>query len=149
MVDIIILIACTLCGFVCGKYVEKRIKRKGEFFADLTRYVMLLKINVEGRKLELSKFNEEFSTQCSPVFADYLRDGKIRCSLNAMQKSNVTKFFDNISCASSEELEKHIEYYSALLNADAKQVTEKEVAKASVYVKLGVLFGMMVGIVLM
>ena len=149
MLDILILIACTLCGFACGKYIEKRIKRKGEFFADLTRYVMLLKINVDGRKLELQQFNEEFSAQCSQIFADFLRDGKIRCSLSAMQKSNVTKFFDNLSCASSDELDKHIEYYSAILNSDAKQVAEGKVAKASVYVKLGVLFGIMVGIVLM
>ena len=149
MIDIIILIACTLCGFVCGKYVEKRIKRKGEFYSDLTRYVMLLKINVEGRKLELAQFNGEFCEQCGQTFAEFLREGKIKCSLNAMQKGNVTKFFENLSCASSEELDKHIEYYGALLNADAKQVTEGEVAKASVYVKLGVLFGVMVGIVFM
>ena len=149
MLDIIILIACTLCGFACGKYIEKRIKRKGEFFTDLSRYVMLLKINVEGRKLEINSFNEEFSSQCSQIFADYMRDGKFKCSLSPMQKSNVNKFFENLSCSSSEELSKHIDYYSALINADAKQVTEGEVAKATVYVKLGILFGMMVGIVLM
>ena len=149
MIDIIILIACTLCGFACGKYLEKRIKRKGEFYGDLTRSVMLLKINVDGRKLELARFNEEFVEQCSPQFAGYLSDGKIRCGLSAVQKNNVTKFFDNLSCASSDELSKHIEYYTGLLNADAKQVTEGEVAKVSIYVKLGVLFGLMVGIVLM
>ena len=149
MTDIIIIICCTLCGFACGKYVEKRIKRKGQFYNDLTRYVMLLKINVEGRRLELPQFNEEFAARCSQVFADYLREGKISCSLNSGQKNNVSNFFDNLSCASSEELDKHIEYHSALLNADAKQVAESEVAKASVYVKLGLLFGLMVGIVLM
>ena len=149
MLDIIILIACTLCGFACGKYLEKRVKRKGEFYDDLTRYVMLLKINVEGRRLEISSFNDEFYSQCSPIFADFLRDGKIRCSLNAMQKGNVSRFYDTLSFSSSEELSKHIEYYGALINADAKQVADGEVAKASVYVKLGILFGMMVGIVLM
>ena len=149
MTNIIIFIACTLCGFACGKYLEKRIKRKGEFYSDLTRYVMLLKINIDGRKLELSRFNEEFAEQCSPVFAEFIRDGKVKFGLNSQQKGNVTRFFDNLSCASSEELDKHIEYCSTLISADAKQVAEGEVAKASVYVKLGVLFGMMVGIVLM
>ena len=149
MINIIILIACTLCGFACGKYLEKRVKRKGEFYNDLTRYVLLLKINVACRKLEIGKFNDEFSEQCSPIFKDFLFDGKIKCSLNAIQKSNLTKFFDNLSCSSSEELGKHIDYYTVLINADAKQVTEGEVAKASVFAKLGILFGMMVGIVLM
>ena len=148
MIDIIILFACTLCGFACGKYLEKRIKRKGEFCSDLARYATSLKINVEGRKLELASFNEEFSAQCSEHFADFLRDGKIRCSLPALQKANVTKFFDNLSCSSSSELDKHIEYYNGVFTAFAKQVTENEVAKASVYVKLGILLGMMVGIVL-
>ena len=149
MIDIIILIACTLCGFACGKYIEKRIKRKGEFYNDLNRYVMLLKINVEGRKLEIAHFDEEFAGQCSNVFAAFLKDGKIRCSLKAVQKESISKFFDNLSCASSEELAKHIEYHSAVLGEQAKQVLNGEVAKASVYVKLGVLFGIMLGIVLM
>ena len=148
MIDIIILIACTLCGFACGKYLEKRVKRKGEFYSDLTRYVMLLKINVDGRKLEIAQFNSEFTSQCSQAFADFLCDTKVRCGLNAMQKSNVAKFFDNLSCGSSEEMAKHIDYHSAILSSDAKQATD-EVAKSSVYVKLGVLFGLMVGIVLM
>ncbi|MCH5160074.1 MAG: hypothetical protein J1F66_04410 [Clostridiales bacterium] len=149
MIDIIILITCILCGFACAKYLEKRVRSKGEFYNDLARYIMLLKINVEGRKLEIGKFNEEFSGQCGQLFRNFLVDGKIRCSLNAMQKGNVTNFFDNLSCGSSEELGKHIDYYGVLINADAKQVTESEVAKASIYVKLGILFGMMVGIVLM
>ena len=148
MIDIIILIACTLCGLACGKYLEKRIKRKGEFYNDLTRYVSLLKINVQGRKLELARFNQEFCTQCSQVFADYLRDGKVRFSLNSLQKSNVSKFFDNLSCSSSTELYNHIDFCGNVLSADAKQA-ESEVAKASVYVKLGLLLGLMVGIVLM
>ena len=148
MTDIIVLIACTLCGFAVGKYVEKRVKRKGEFYNDLTRYVMLLKVNVEGRKVELADFNREFTSQCSSVFADFIDGGKIACSLSGVQKDTVTKFFGNLSCSSSEELSKHIEYYNTVLAADSKQVTD-EVAKASVYVKLGILFGLMVGIVLM
>ena len=148
MIDIIILIACTLCGFACGKYIEKRVKRKGEFYSDLVRYLALLKINVDGRKLELQRFYDEFTSQCSQVFADYLRDGKLRFSLNALEKSNVGKFFDNLSCSSSTELYKHIEYCNGLLQSDATRA-ESEVAKASVYVKLGLLLGIMAGIVLM
>lgn len=148
MIDIIILIACTLCGFVCGKYVEKRAKRKGEFYSDLIKYLTLLKINVDGRKLELNDFNADFATQCSKTFAEYLQFRKLRCSLSSIQKSNLDKFFDNLSCASSTELNKHIEYSSSVLSNDAQQI-ESEVAKASVYVKLGLLLGLMAGIVLM
>ena len=148
MINIIILIACTLCGFALGKYIERRVKHKGEFYNDLVRYLTLLKINVEGRKLELPDFNADFAKQCSSNFAEFMRTGKLKCSLNSLQKSNLNKFFDNLSCASSSELYKHIEYCVGVIGNDAKQI-ENEVAKASVYVKLGLLLGLMVGIVFM
>ena len=149
MIDIIILIACALCGFACGKYLERRVKRKGEFYNDLNRYLTLFKVNVEGRQVELSTFNSEFVANCSNTFREYLQNGKLKCSLSAMQKSDVTNFFDNLNCVSSQELTKHIEYYGALFSAEGKQVSEKEVAKASIYARLGILLGVMVGIVLM
>ena len=148
MINIIILISCTLCGLAVGKYLEKRTKRRGEFYNDLVRYMTLLKINVEGRKLELADFNADFSKQCSNDFVEFLSTGKMKCSLNSLQKSNLNKFFDNLSCASSTELYKHIEYCAGILGNDAKQI-ESEVSKASVYVKIGLLLGLMVGIVFM
>lgn len=149
MTNIILLIACILCGYACGKYIEKRVKRKGEFFTDLHRYVSLLKANVDGRRVELNKFNEEFASNCSSVFHTYLDECKIKCNVSSVQKSNITKFFENLSCASSKELSEHLEYYGAQFEADSKAVSENEVAKASVYVKLGILLGAMIGIVFM
>ena len=148
MLDIIILIACALCGFACGKYLEKRIRCKGGFYSDLQRYVTLLKLNVEGKQVELSDFDDEFCKSCSEVFCQYLQNNKFKCALSASQKSNVNEFFANIGCVSSEELIKHIDYYKAVFDADAKKVSE-EVTKASIYTKLGILLGVMVGIVLM
>ena len=148
MLDIIILIACALCGFVCGKYLEKRVKRKGEFYSDLNRYVALLKVNVEGRQVEMSTFDSEFTSNCSPTFCEYLQNRKWKCSLTSAQKSEVANFFDNMDCVSSQQLQKHIEYYASLFEA-SKQTIEQDVAKSSIYVKLGILLGVMVGIVLM
>ena len=148
MIDIIILIGCTLCGFACGKYLEKRIRRKGEFYSDLLRYVTLLKLNVEGKQVELSTFNEEFCQNCSESFAQYLLEGKVKCAFSKLQKSNVVAFFENIGCVSSEELIRHIDYYKEVFDTDAKKIKE-EVGKASICAKLGILLGVMVGIVLM
>ena len=147
MLDIIILIACALCGFACGKYLEKRIKRKGQFYSDLIRYVTLLKVNVEGKQVELSEFNEEFCTFCSEPFREYVEEGKVIRSLSSLQKGNVNGFFDNIGCVSSEELIRHIDYYKTVFESDAKKISE-EVGKASIYTKLGILLGVMVGIIL-
>ena len=148
MIDIVILIACALCGYALGKYLEKRVKRKGNFYGDLTRYIALLKVNIERRQLELGKFNEEFGTNCSAVFRDYLQSSKFKVSLTTAQKENVAAFFNNLGCVSSQELIKHIEYYDHIFATDNRQI-EVEVSKASIYVKLGILLGVMVGIVLM
>ena len=148
MLDIIILIACALCGFACGKFLEKRTRRKGEFYSDLQRYITLLKVNVEGKQVELDDFNKEFCKNCSDSFCQYVQEGKIKCAFSNSQKSNVTAFFDNIGCVSSQELIRHIDYYKAVFEADTKKITE-EVSKASIYAKLGILLGVMVGIVLM
>ena len=148
MLDIIILILCTLCGFACGKFLEKRIKRKGEFYTDLLRYVTLFKLNVEGKLIELATFNEQFCQNCSASFAQYIQEGKIKCAFTSLQKGNITSFFNNTGCVSSEELIRHIDYYKAVFETDAKQISE-QVAKSSIYTKLGILLGVMVGIVLM
>ena len=148
MIDIVILIACATCGYACGKFLEKRVKRKGEFYSDLNRYLSLFKLNIEGRQIELSKFNEEFCANSSSVFREYIQNSKIKCSVTSVQKENINAFFNNLNCVSSRELAKHIEYYSNVFATDNKQI-ESEVSKSSIYVKLGILLGVMVGIVLM
>ena len=148
MTNIILLLACSLCGFAIGKYIEKRTKRKGEFYSDLSRYVALMKINIKGRKVELPRFNAEFCVGCSRVFADFITDNELKCTLKQSQKNNIIQFFENLSCATSEALEKHIEYYAEIFSADSKEIT-KEVASASIYSKLGLLLGMIVGILLL
>ena len=148
MTNIIILITCALCGFACGKYLEKRTRRKGEFYSDLRRYVDLLKVNVEGKQVELSAFNDEFCQNCSEVFCHFIQENKIKCALSKQQKSNVTSFFNNIGGISSQELIKHIDYYKVVLDDDAKKISD-DVSKASIYAKLGIFLGVMIGIVLM
>ena len=148
MLDIIILITCALCGFVCGKYLEKRTRRKGEFYSDLQRYVTLLKVNIEGKQVELDSFNEEFCENCSEPFSQYVLEGKIKGTFSSQQKDNVVAFFDNIGCISSQELIRHIDYYKTVFEADAKKISE-EVSRSSIYTKLGILLGVMIGIVLM
>ena len=85
-----------------------------------------------------------------PGMQDYqdIKDGKVIRVLSTMQKSTIVAFFDNIGCVSSQELIRHIDYYKAVFETDAKKISE-EVAKASIYAKLGILLGVMVGIVLM
>jgi len=148
MIDIIIIICCVLGGFALGKYVENRIGEKGKFYQDLTRYTVALKDNVSGRQLELSKFNDEFCASCSKVFAEFLSTGKIKLRLSKSEKKNIDAFFDNLNCASSQALVQHIDYQGKILTENADDVINKQVAKASIYSKLGMLLGAMLGILL-
>lgn len=148
MLDIIIIICCVLAGFALGKLIETKIGEKGKFYQDLTSYVSLLKDNVLGRQLEIASFNQEFAANSSKMFADYILNGKVKPHLSKTQKNNLSAFFDNLDCVSSQALVEHINYHGKVLESDAQNVLQGEVAKASVYSKLGMLIGAMIGILL-
>lgn len=148
MLDIIIIICCISGGFALGKFVERRLGDKGRFYKDLTRYVLSLKENVGGRQLELAKFNEEFAQSCSKPFADYLLLGRLNVSLTKAQREDLRLFFDNLDCVSSQALLRHLECQGKILTAECDEVLSKETSKASVYGKLGMLLGAMLGILL-
>lgn len=148
MIDIIIVIGCILGGFVIGKFFERRISEKGAFYKDLTRYLSLLKDNVNGKQLELSGFNEEFSKNCGRSFADFIATKQLKLKIAKPQKDNISSFFDHLDCVSSQALVEHINYYGKILADDAEDVFRNEVAKSSIYGKLGMLLGAMLGILL-
>lgn len=146
MLDIILIICCTLAGFALGKFLERRIGEKGKFYQDLTMYVALLKDNVLGRQLELEKFNAEFIQNCGSTFKSYIQNGSVKNRFSKAQKANLDKFFGNLDCVSSQALVEHIDYYGKILSEDAQAVLKNEVAKSSIYSKLGMLLGAMLGI---
>lgn len=148
MTDIIIVICCILGGFAVGKFIENQFRSKGRFYQDLTRYLSLLKDNIRGRQLELDKFNAAFASTCSRPFCDYLTSGKFHLKLNKSQRDHVEAFFNNLNCTSSQALIEHIEYYGKILSDEAKFVWDNEVVKSSIYTKLGMLLGAMLGILL-
>lgn len=148
MIDIIIIVCCVLGGFALGKCFERGITDKGKFYQDATRYAASLKENVIGRQLEIAKFNEDFCETCSKSFAEYIADGKLRVRLTKLQKDNLSAFFNNLDCSSSQALIQHLDYHGKLLADETKNILDKEVAKASIYSKLGMLLGAMLGILL-
>ena len=148
MTDIILLICCILAGYALGKFFERKASEKGRFYRDLTSYITLLKDNVNGRQLELKNFNDEFTQNCGGAFANYLLNNRIKVRMTKSQKNNLTQFYDNLDCVSSKALVEHLDYYGRILSDDAQDVMKNEVAKASVYAKLGMLLGAMLGILL-
>lgn len=147
MIDIIIILACSMCGFALGKCALIRVKCKSEFYDDLERYLTLLKINIEGRQVELSVFDRDFATNCSNIFAEYLATRKLKCSVSSIQRNNLNNFFSNLDCSCSQQLTKHLECYNMIFTSDIS-VARDEAKKGSIYPKLGILLGVMVGIIL-
>lgn len=148
MINIICVVCCILTGFAVGKFIEKTVGDKDKFYNDLMLYISELKENVSGRQLELAKFNQEFAKKSSRYFSDFIESGRICVKLSKVQKRNILTFFENLDCSSSQVLIEHINHCSAVLADDAKYVAQNEIAKASIYSKLGMLLGAMLGILL-
>lgn len=147
MLDIVILIACSLCGFAIGKYLERRARMLTSFYSDLTKYAELLALNVESKQTALPLFNERFAESCGESFGEYLLQNKLRVKLVPSQKKSLEEFFFNLGALGSRELANHIAYYKAIFSAQAKECSDKS-AKAAIYPKLGILLGVSVGILL-
>lgn len=148
MINIILLICCILAGFALGKFLERKASEKGRFYQDLTSYITRLKDNVNGRQLELKNFNDEFTKSCGGTFANFLLNNRAKVRLTKSQRNNLTQFHDNLDCISSKALVEHLDYYGKILSDDAQDVMKNEVAKSSVYAKLGMLLGAILGILL-
>ena len=144
MTHIIILLCCILCGFLVGRFLQKQVIVRNQMYLDLQKYFSALKLNVGGRQLELNKFNSDFSATCSGAFCAVLQHNKYP-HMKAHKRKTVQDFFANLNCASSSQLLQHLEFYEAQIRPDAEQSTE-DAKKSSVYVKIGILLGAMVGI---
>ena len=143
MTNIILFICCALGGFFCGLYLKKRVTQKNALFADLVKYTVSLQMNVGGKQLEMGEFNAEFCTHCSEVFKDALQQ-KFP-ALSASQKNAVQDFFAHLDCASGDALINHLAYYQKQFESISSE-TASEAKKSSLYTKLGLLLGVMLGI---
>lgn len=133
-------------GYAIGKYFQRRAYDKGKFYQDLTAYLTLMKDNVTGRQLEMMAFNHEFAKSSCQSFADYIVNGELKIGLSKAQKENLIAFFGNLDCVSSQVLVDHINYHGKILTDDAQTVLQKEVVRSSIYSKIGMLLGAMLGI---
>lgn len=148
MIDIIVVTICSVGGFLLGKYMEKRAVSKGDFYKDLVKYVDLFKLNVNGRQVEIDKFNTDFSASCSPAFYKRLVSGELSVNLKPMQKRDIDNFFAGLNCSSSQELLKHLDYYGVIFSDEYSSIFNADVKRATLWSKLGILLGVMAGILL-
>ncbi len=147
MLRIVILIICAICGFLFGMFFKRRALNRNFFWTDLTRYIAQFQINMNGRQMEVMKLNEEFTANCSSVFAGYLSDRKTACYMTKRERTEVDQFFNGLNAVSSDELKNHLEYHAYIFSEECKVVSD-QMKKSAVYPKLGALLGVMVGIVL-
>lgn len=144
MIGAILFVCSVLCGFLAGRYFQKKSLRRNDLLSDVSKYLSALKLNVTGKQLELKKFNEGFLESCSKTFCEFLTEKKFP-ALNALQKKRIEDCFSNLDCVSGEQLLQHLDFYAKQFEADVKDCAEAA-KKSSVYVKLGLLLGAMAGI---
>lgn len=148
MTNIIILFCSILCGFLIGKHFQKRQMCRNQFFADLTKYILLLKANVATSRIEVPTFNKEFSKSSSAVFANFLSNNNDLSYLSKQQKALVVSFVESLKTTTSAQLINNLDYYYQLVNAEYSLITNSA-RNSFACVKLGILMGVMVGILLM
>ena len=148
MTSIIILFCSILCGFLIGKHFHKRQMFRNQFFADLTKYILLLKANVATSRIEVPTFNKEFSKSSSAVFANFLSNNNDLSYLSKQQKALVVSFVESLKTTTSAQLINNLDYYYQLINAEYSLITNSA-RNSFACVKLGILMGVMVGILLM
>lgn len=144
MINIILSICCILMGLLLGIAVKKQIVARAEVFSDAVKYAELFKLNVTGKRLEVAQFNANFLQECSKPFRAYFTD-KDCCRLSAQQRKHLKDFFDNLDCINGEALLQHLNFCQSVLQDDLS-ICKDAAAKSSLFVKLGLLLGVMVGI---
>lgn len=147
MLDIVIIITTSVCGFFVGKFLEKRSAQKKIFYSDMLRYIDQFAFNVKNMQKELGVFDNEFSRDCSEVFRAYLKESKFLFRISKSSKTALADFRKDLNCISSEELLKRLDYYKGIFSAEFNAVCD-EYKKSAIYSKLGILLGVMVGILL-
>jgi hypothetical protein len=121
---------------------------RNQFFADLTKYILLLKANVATSRIEVPTFNKEFSKSSSAVFANFLSNNNDLSYLSKQQKALVVSFVESLKTTTSAQLMNNLDYYYQLVNAEYSLITNSA-RNSFACVKLGILMGVMVGILLM
>lgn len=144
MIRIIAFICCVLGGFTFGLYLKKRTVQKNNLYSDLVRYCVALQLNVTGKQLELGTFNADFSQSCSAPFCEAMQQ-KNYSYCSALQKKSLTDFFDNLDCVGGSALLEHLKFFQKQFETDLAE-SSYAAKKSSLYVKLGLLLGVMVGI---
>ncbi len=144
MINIILLLCCIFVGFLLGIVARKQVVARAELFADAVKYVGLFKLNVGGKRLEVAQFNARFLSDCSESFGRYL-EKRESCRMSAQHKKHLQEFFDNLDCTSGEAVIQHLDFYEKIFREDW-DACRASATKSSLYVKLGLLIGAMIGI---
>ena len=149
MLSVIVLVCCAAAGVACGVFATNRQKQRKQFLFDAHRYVVELKINVNGRRCLIADFNKEFAATACDAFKEYLTGDKHLTVDNSSDSKTVSKFFEELQgCCSSDLILSCLERYEGIFGALCKKCDDK-FKDEHLYVKLGFLLGITIGIILM
>ena len=116
---------------------------------DLSNYVALLRLNLDTKRRPIKEINKEFGEKCGKAFRTYLTDPTAYIPTDKQLRADVVAFTQGLSCGSSSELAKHLDYYGKMFAELADKAEKDGKSKSGLFVKLGLLLGAMVGILFM
>lgn len=158
----ILIFLCMFIGLLIGKLLSKKIARKYLFYKDIVDFLAYTKLNVSSYQTKLQDIVKSYTNNKKSNIFDfddfdkYLKDTSINAKfylndVNFISLQEKQEIEESLMSMGKYNVENEIENLRKVdMNLRDKMEESYEVLKkySSIYIKLGILFGVLLGILL-
>lgn len=155
VIKIIFVLLWGLGGVLLGIMLKKRLDIKKDYFIDACGFCDNFKHNLTYEQNKLKDFSEKFSYQSADFKENILNfcknfnsDIPLFKSLSEEEKKEIKKLLSSLGNVDIQTQLALIEERKSALAGFCKKYTEKSEKDGKLYLKLGLLFGLCVGVLL-
>ncbi len=142
-------------GVFVGIHLKKQLLIKKNYFSDIYTFCENFKHNLMYKQSKLKEFITKFnftSEELKKDFDNFLQiEGKnttLTLKLNNDENNEVKKLFESLGNVDIQTQLSLIEERKAVMESLSKKYKEKSDKEGKLYIKLGLLFGLCVGVLL-
>ncbi|MCM1043841.1 MAG: stage III sporulation protein AB [Corallococcus sp.] len=144
MTDIVILILTGITGFLVGKHLENKLTKRERVFGELCAFCDSMANNIKSEKIALNDFIDMYQKKSSDEFSKVIKGASPILAKHENEK--VAEFLDGIKTSNTDFCLRHIERYSEIFKSFLEKQLAEANSKRNVYIKVGVLMGIAVGL---
>ncbi len=155
IIKFIFILLWGTAGAYVGILLKKRLSVKKNYFTDVFEFCENFKHNLTYKQNKLKDFADEFdytSIDFKKDFNCFLQSGNsnitLLSTLNEEEKCEIKKLFDSLGNVDIQTQLSLIEERKCIMEKFNKKYKEKVDKEGKLYIKLGLLFGLCVGVLL-